>query len=263
MRDMLFDAEAAAAKSPESAAQQHMRPVLPKRFYNSVEVKQDAENPDTWLILLDGKKVKTPAKSILNLPNETAARLIAAEWDAQVEKINPAKMPKTRLANTAIDGIAADPQAVLEDIVRFASNDLLYYRAAHPEKLVNAQQDMWDPILDKLAVEIGARFETTVGIIHVPQPKEALALFSARLTKYSAPLQLACLHTITSLTGSALLAFSLAENFISLENAWAAAHVDEDHNIALWGEDFEAGKRREARLSEMAASHKLFQALAE
>jgi chaperone required for assembly of F1-ATPase len=263
MRDMLFDAEAAAAKSPESAAQQHMRPVLPKRFYKSVDVSADSENPNTWLILLDGKKVKTPAKSFLNLPNEPSARLIAAEWEAQVEKIDPAKMPMTRLANTAIDGIASDPQAVLEDMVRFASSDLLYYRASHPEKLVNAQQEKWDSILDKLTAETGARFETTEGIIHVPQSKEALALFSARLTKHSSPLQLACLHTITSLTGSALIAFSLAEKFIDLDEAWAAAHVDEDHNNALWGEDFEAAKRREARLSEMSASHMLFEALAE
>lgn len=263
MRDMLFDAEAAAAKSPESSAQQHMRPVLPKRFYKTVDITQDPENPGNWLILLDGKKVKTPAKSFLTLPNEASARLIAAEWDAQIEKIDPSKMPMTRLANTAIDGIATDPQAVLEDMVRFASNDLLYYRSAHPEKLVNAQRELWDPILDKLAIEIGARFETTESIIHVPQPKEALAIFSARLSKHSAPLQLACLHTITSLTGSALIAFCLAEQFLTLDAAWASAHVDEDYNISLWGEDHEAGKRRLARLSEMTASHKLFQTLAD
>ena len=263
MRDLLFDTEAAAARSPEASAQKHMRPVLPKRFYKSVDVSQDPDHPSDWLILLDGKKVKTPAKSFLKLPNEASARLIAAEWDAQLEKIDPAIMPMTRLANTAIDGIASDPQAVLEDIVRFAANDLLYYRASHPERLVKSQCEVWDPILDTLASEIGARFETTEGIIHVPQPKEALALYSARLSKHNTPIQLACLHTITSLTGSALIALCLAEEYLTLDKAWTAAHVDEDHNISLWGEDFEAGKRRQSRLSEMTASHTLFRALAE
>lgn len=261
MRDMIFDADAPAAKSPEAAAQQHMRPVLPKRFYKTVEVAQGTEAE--FHILLDGKKVKTPAKSSLALPNHAAANLVASEWDAQSDKIDPASMPMTRLANTAIDGIASDPQAVLEDIIRFASNDLLYYRASHPEALVEAERNNWDPILDHITEKTGARFETTEGITHIAQSKEAMALFSAQLSKHNSPLKLACLHTMTSLTGSALIAFCLAENMISLDAAWAAAHVDEDHNISLWGEDYEAGKRRLTRLSEMTACHRLLQSLSE
>ena len=50
-------------------------------------------------------------------------------------------MPVLRLVNTAIDGVASDPQAVLEDILRFASSDLLCYRADAPQGLVERQNE--------------------------------------------------------------------------------------------------------------------------
>jgi len=259
MRDLLFDAEAAATRTPETAAQENMRPVLPKRFYKDVEVIGQAASE--FEILLDGRSVKTPARSRLVMPTEAAANLIAQEWRIQEERINPAMMPKTRMANTAIDGIANQTQAVLEDIVRFASNDLLFYRATHPDTLVEVQRKHWDKVLDWYQSVPGMRFEITEGITHVAQPKEAITLFSAAIAKYEAPLKLACLHTQTSLTGSALLAFALAENALSLDEAWTAAHVDEDFNISQWGEDYEAGKRRKARLAEMTAAHDLLRVL--
>ncbi len=115
MRDLLFDAEAAAATSPEATAQKHMRPVLPKRFYKSVDVAPAEPPASGYLVLLDGRQVKTPAKATLLLPNEASARLVASEWDAQLEKIDPSQMPMTRLANTAIDGIAEDTQAGVQE----------------------------------------------------------------------------------------------------------------------------------------------------
>ncbi len=258
MRDLLFDAEAAASKSPEAAAQEHMRPVLPKRFYKQVST---LETERGWLILLDGRKVKTPAKAELVLPTQKAAELVASEWDNQKEKIDPATMPMTRLANTAIDGIATDPQAVAEDIIRFASNDLVFYRSAHPVELVELQQKHWDHVLDLVMENTGARFETTVGIMHHTQPKEAVQLFSVRLAAHMSPLKLACLHTMTSLCGSGLIAWCLAENLIGFDDAWQAAHVDENFNISLWGEDYEAQKRFKSRHSEMNAAHTLFKSL--
>jgi chaperone required for assembly of F1-ATPase len=257
MRDMIFGVDG-AAQSPEAAAQKHMRPVLPKKFYKNVTTDRI---DDSYQILLDGRPVKTPAKSRLLLPTEAAAKLVAAEWDAQKSVINPALMHATRLANTAIDGIASEPQAVLEDLLRFASNDMLFYRASHPDTLVALQCKHWDPVLDWVAKATGARFETTGTIMHIVQPREAMALFSQRMGVYDDHYKLACLHTITSLTGSALLAYAIAERHMSPHDAWQAAHVDEDFNISKWGEDFEAGKRRKLRLAEMTSACELFRAL--
>src|SRR5690606_30393774 len=101
-----------------------------------------------FAIHLDGKPAKTPARALLALPTLQAAELVADEFSAQTEHIDATTMPVMRLVNTAIDGVAADPQAVLEDILRFASSDMLCYRADAPEGLVARQADAWDGVLD-------------------------------------------------------------------------------------------------------------------
>ena len=75
---------------------------LPKRFYKSVTVTEQLG------IALDGRGVKTPLKAPLVLPNHALAEAVAAEWDEQIEVINPHAMPLTKLANTAIDRAVAE-----------------------------------------------------------------------------------------------------------------------------------------------------------
>lgn len=259
MRDFLKDVETGSAtKSPEASAQANMRPKLIKRFYKVVSVEPFE---DGFTGLLDGKSIKTPGRNAIVFPTQAAAKLFAAEWEAQTTEINPITMPITRLANTAIDGIATDPQAVLEDVVKFSNSDLLYYRASEPQDLVDLQRKHWDPILDWVASNTGANFEIAESMMHIPQPKESVALFSARLSIHATPMKLACLHTFTSLSGSALIALALAENFLDIDAAWSAAHVDEDFNISRWGEDEDAQKRQAYRFGEMKAAHALFAAL--
>ena len=129
MRDILNDLEAGRLLSdpdPVRRAQIQMRTPLPKRFYKDVAV---AEGEGGFVVKLDGKAVRTPGKALLVLPVESAAQLVAREFDAQGETLDLASMPVYRLVNTAIDGVASDPQAVLEDILRYSSSDLLCYRA--------------------------------------------------------------------------------------------------------------------------------------
>jgi chaperone required for assembly of F1-ATPase len=61
-------------------------------------------------------------------------------------------------------------------------------------------------------------------------------------------------HVITTLTGSALIALALASGALSLEDAWAAAHVDEDWNMNLWGRDDVALARRAIHFKDMQAA---------
>ncbi|MGO8189856.1 ATP12 family protein, partial [Rhizobium leguminosarum] len=77
----------------------------------------------------------------LAVPTEALGRLVTAEWKAQGEEINPVSMPVTRLVNTALDGVAANAQAIFEDILRFSSSDLICYRAEEPELLVERQAE--------------------------------------------------------------------------------------------------------------------------
>jgi len=60
--------------------------------------------------------------------------------------------------------------------------------------------------------------------------------------------------SMTTLTGSAVLALAVARGFLSAEAAWQAAHVDEDFQAERWGADAEAMARREARWREFEAA---------
>jgi chaperone required for assembly of F1-ATPase len=65
---------------------------------------------------------------------------------------------------------------------------------------------------------------------------------------------------MTSIAGSALIALALEAGDLSFEEAWAAAHVDEDWNIDQWGQDEEAQARRDFRRRDMQAAYALLRA---
>ncbi len=251
MREILGNLEAGRLLSdpdPVRRAQNQMKVAATKRFYQAVAVEK---GPDGFEIRLDGKAVKTPSGKPVLLPTEAAARLVAAEFDAQVERIDLMTMPVTRLVNTAIDGVAADPQAVLEDILRFSSSDLVCYRAEGPDTLAMRQAEAWDPVLDWVRAAIGARFFLAEGVMHVEQPREAIGAVGVWLRQRDDIFRLSALHVITAITGSALLALMLEAGEIDAEATWNAAHVDEDWNVEHWGLDAEAAARRAARKRDM------------
>ncbi|SCD24016.1 ATP12 family chaperone protein [Brucella inopinata] len=260
MRDILSDLEAGKQLSDENPivrAQKQMQAQLPKRFYEKAEV---AESEGGFAVHLDGRPVKTPARNLLLLPTRAAAQIVADEFAAQEKVIDPGKMPATRLVNTAIDGIAQDPQAVFEDILRFAGTDMLCYRADSPQELVSRQTENWDPLIDWME-SLGARFALAEGVMHVEQPREAIAAFSVHMAGFKDPLALAALHTMTTLMGSAIIALAVAKGEISAEKGWAIAHIDEDWTIEHWGSDAEAIERRKNRETEMIVAARLLEAL--
>lgn len=229
----------------------------PKRFYTSVDVTDGASN---FAILLDGKRVKTPAGHDLNAPIQALANAVADEWRAQTEFIVPDTMPLTKALNTALDRVAANRGAVIDDLAKYATDDLLCYRAAHPEELVRRQSAVWDPWLDWAAERFGARLTVVVGVIHVDQPTEALARLRAAIAAHD-EFRLTALHTAVTLTGSAVLGLAFAAKALTAEETLAAAHIDETYQAELWGRDVEAETVRKRRLDELRAARRFLDAL--
>ncbi len=141
-------------------------------FYENAAV---SETPTGRAVQLDGKPVHTPARRLLAAPTPALAQALAAEWNAQTDVIDPAKMPLTRLANAIIDGVAETPKAVADEIKKYLASDLLFYRAGGPQGLVERQARHWDPILQWAAEALGAKFYLGEGVVHVAQPEAALA----------------------------------------------------------------------------------------
>ena len=206
---------------------------------------------------LDGRTVKTPAGRPLIVPARALAEAIAQEWNAQGETIIPASLPLTRLANTAIDGVAARKADVADDILKYAGADLVCYRASYPEELIAAQVKAWDPVLQWIGAEYGAQFRTQNGVAHVAQPPASLEALRAAIAPLDA-FKLAALYVMTALTGSALIALAHAGRGLDCDAAWAAAVTDETWQASKWGEDFEAAARQKARRAEFECASRFF-----
>lgn len=253
MRDILSDLDLGEDKlsDPVQQVQKGLRKQLPKRFYTEAGVNPGAEGG--YVVVLDGKPVRTPSRRELGVPQQDLAAAVAAEWEAQAEHIDPATMPLTRMLNTAIDGVSTAREEVFEEILRFGGTDLLCYRADAPETLVAREAEIWDPYLDWAATQ-GARLVLSEGVVHVDQPAEAIRALAALLRRHGSDLELTAMHGVTTLTGSLVLALALAEGRASPNEIWQAAHVDEDFNISQWGEDHEAAVRRAKRHAEFEAA---------
>ena len=240
---------------PTRAAQQAMRPPLPKRFYATATI---AETEGGYGLRLDGRSARTPGRRLLELPTRALGEAVAAEWQTQGEVVDPARMPLTRLANSAIDAVADDRAAVADDLLRYAGSDLVCYRAGAPERLVEAQSRAWDPVLAWARDELGARFTLSQGVTFVAQPETAIAAARRAVDAVTDPFQLAALHVMTTLTGSILLALATARAVLTPEAAWAAAHADEIFQESIWGEDAEAAERRRFRQVDFEAAARMF-----
>lgn len=251
-----FGAPGARQPDPVAAAQQAMRNPLPKRFYETADV---LERDGLFHVALDGRTARTPARNPLAIASRKVAEALAAEWQAQAERIDPAVMPLTRLVNSALDGVAEQHEAVRAEIVRYAGSDALCYRAGEPDKLVERQRAVWDPILADVEAALAAHFILAQGVMFAEQPAEVLAAVARRVAAIPTPLALAGAHNVMTLSGSTILMLALADGRLGEDAAWAAAHLDEDFQIEIWGQDEEAAERRAIRRREFAAAVLLLQ----
>ena len=249
MRDIFEEIFAKEPPDPVAAVRRGAPSRLRKRFYDKAEIGEGAGG---FALLLDGTPVKTPARRALAAPLRALAAAMVAEWTAQGETIDPARMPLTRLANSIIDGVADRPGAVADDIVKYLESDLVFYRAGGPQGLVERERLHWDPVIAWAHENLRARFVLAEGVVFAAQPQAALAAARAALPEN--PWRLGALHAVTTLTGSALLALALAHGALSADEAWAAAHVDEDWNMDFWGRYEVALQRRALRFAELQAA---------
>jgi chaperone required for assembly of F1-ATPase len=256
MRELFDEVAGQSPLDPREAARRGGRTPQRKRFYAKADV---IEADGGFAIALDGKPIRTPSGRVITAPSREIAQAIAAEWEAQQDKIDPLTMPMTRFANSVVEAVVDRVNDVTADIAKYFSSDLLFYRAGHPDALVARETAHWDGVLFWAAENVGAHFILAEGIVHVRQPDAAIA--AARGALPTDPWLVAAMHVVTTMTGSALLALALLHGVRDGGEVWAAAHVEEDFNAEQWGLDEEAAARRAARLVDFQAATRILNAL--
>ena len=244
-------------RDPARAARDGLKPALPRRFYKEAGL---AEGEGGYVLVLDGRPARTPAKRPLRIGDEAVARALADEWQDQRDEIDPSTMPLTRLANTAIDGVADRMADVAEETARYAGSDLLCYFAEAPEALVQRQEAHWGPVLRRAEEEIALAFVRAARTRHQAQPEATLARVKT-LALESHDFGLAGLAFGAALFGSAILALALQRGWLNGEQAHALSRVDEAFQEEKWGIDEEAAERTARLLGEARMLERWLRAL--
>ena len=225
-----------------------------KRFWTNVGVDADR------VVRLDDRPVRTPGRAPLALPTPALAEAVAGEWRAVEETVDPRAMPLTGLANAAIDRIGADPAPFAQGLARYAETDLLCYRADSPPELVERQDRVWNLLLDWARDRYDVHFTLVSGIMHRPQPDATVDRLAQAVAALDA-FRLAALSPVVTITGSLVLALALLEGAAEPDAVWIAAHVDEDFQAEIWGEDYLAIEARDGKRREFDAAVRFLAAL--
>lgn len=218
-----------------------------KRFYEKASI---VAHDRGFLVELDGREVKTPEKRQNLSPTKAVAEAICQEWNEQGEKINPDSMPIAKLQNTAIDRVETRRGDLIAELVKYANTDLLCYRADFPEDLVKQQAEAWQPLLDWVSKTHDITLKVTTGILHVEQDVARLGKILQNIDSF----RLAAFYNITTLCGSVSVALNVLGGNITAQQAWSAAELDENYQIAQWGIDDEAKVRQDNMKVELDAA---------
>ena len=217
-----------------------------RRFWKEARaVRRDSG----WTVELDGRPLRTPAKSELLSPSERLAEAIAQEWAEAGETVDPRAMPLTGLANAAIDHVMPDPDRFAANLATYGESDLLCYRAEAPAKLAEREAAAWDPLLAWARRRFDIDFQLAAGITHVPQPGATVVRLGNAVAALD-PFRLSALSPLVTIGGSLVAALAVLEQAVSAEAAWQDVSLDERWQLEQWGSDSEAeaaleNKRRE------------------
>ncbi|MEE2809621.1 MAG: ATP12 family protein [Pseudomonadota bacterium] len=226
-----------------------------KKFWKDATV---AETQAGFAVLLDGRGLKTPAKTPVVAPTKAIADAIAVEWDAQVEEIDPLSMPVTRWANAALDKVALQHAEVADMLAEYGGTDLLCYRADNPRELAQRQAELWDPILDWAADTLDARLIPVQGVMFQSQDANTLERLRLRTHRFS-NFELAAFHDLVSLSGSLILGFAAVEKLRPNEELWSLSRLDERWQEEQWGRDDEAHELAEIKKAAFLQAQKNFE----
>ena len=210
-----------------------------KRFWREVSLE---ERRDGFHVLLDGKPIKSPGKRPLAVKREKLAQAVAEEWRGVGEEINPRLMPFTKSVNSALDQVSPQREAVIDMLSAYGETDLLCHRAETPPELVALQEEGWAPPLAWAAERFDAPLKVTAGILPVDQPEASLSALRAALAGES-DIMLTGLHDLIALSGSLVLGLAVRHGALEPLKAWSLSRIDEQWQIAQWGEDEEASAR--------------------
>jgi len=204
-----------------------------KRFYKSVSIASGGSN--SYEILLDGKKLKTPSGNVLSVPNHSLAIAVATEWESQRENIVPATMHLTALCATACDNPNRKSKVDLaQDFLQYVESDTLCYRVEHPREMVALQEKLWDPLLEWFCETYNVSIAATQTIIGPTVPEATLDKLTQHMISRRHETLYGFVFAVESLK-SVILTLAVMEGRLGVEEAVRLSRLEVDYQTKQWG----------------------------
>lgn len=197
-----------------------------KKFYKTVDVEQ-ANNHDGFVILLDGKPIKTPSKqSDMLVPTKKLADQVALEWEKVDGDINFDHLPFTKLINTASEYVEPKQKDIEKEILNYLETDLLLYHTSEPEELAIRQKKDWgEPLtwfVNKASIDLKVR--TDLGVTTLSDQDK----FKARdIMRDMSLYQFTAFQSAVALTGSFILGYGLILKKYTSEHIFSLCRLEE------------------------------------
>ncbi len=189
-------------------------------------------------IYVHNKFLKTPEGNPLEAPTLALAKAIEEEWEKDPSPHYRQK-PLTSLVATTLDRVAEAREAYISYVIQAVSRDVILFWAASPESLVRLQKEKWSPLIDEVnhLLDLNLKPTTTLSTLHLsPEEEKKLRDVFYHLTAFKFT---GFIHLLT-LTSSFCISFLVLKDRLSLESAWDLAHLHEQDQRRIWGEDKEA-----------------------
>eukprot|EP00746_Dinoflagellata_sp_MGD_P165989 gnl/MRDRNA2_/MRDRNA2_95593_c0_seq1.p1 gnl/MRDRNA2_/MRDRNA2_95593_c0~~gnl/MRDRNA2_/MRDRNA2_95593_c0_seq1.p1 ORF type:complete len:310 (+),score=75.42 gnl/MRDRNA2_/MRDRNA2_95593_c0_seq1:50-979(+) len=220
------------------------KPGAVRRFYTDVSVQPSADT-GKWHVTLDGRKLKTPKGSALDLPTKALAEAIAAEWDAQTENLAPDDMVMMTLACTAVDLTGPARDALVERVIPYLETDTICFPDDEEAvsglslpgsgDLLKMQKDEWDPLRTWFEQHFGVKVAIAEGLMAPKHPESTIATVKEALHQYD-DWELTCVEQATYHAKSLITGVALVEKEgATAEDALRWSNLEEFFQIERWG----------------------------
>ena len=212
-----------------------------KRFYKEVTLDTLSEG---FGVFLDGRPLRTPAKTVMSVPSKRLAEAVQEEWASAGEDIKPEEMPFFSMAVTVLDRVATQSETLCGELCDYAGNDVLFYRAGAEDNALDQQQaQLWTPWCEWASGKFGAQLAITNGLMPINQPPQWRGAVSGYLGQLS-DWHLGILYRAVTLSGSFILGLAFFEREIDAAKLFRIAFLEELHQNEIWGLDSEAERRQ-------------------
>ena len=184
-------------------------------------------------VFVDDKPLKSIGGNFFDLKSNKLANFLKDEITISKKISDIKNLIFYQVFSLAIDKIKDNKIEYVEKICEYSDTDLICYRAEAPHDLCKLQEEIWDPVLDKLK-KINIKFNKFTGIIPKSQPRQSTEILKKKIIDLN-NLQISCLFKLTQMTGSVLLSYSFVKGLINEKNMFECSFLDENWQAKKWG----------------------------